>query len=40
MRGGQKLLDMYKDPGSSNKAQRFLKGEVIRLINDLKIKGK
>jgi len=40
MRGGQKLLDMYKDPGSSNKAQRFLKSEVIRLINDLKIKGK
>jgi hypothetical protein len=39
-KGGQKLLDMYKDPGSSNKAQRFLKGEVIRLINDLKIKGK
>ena len=40
MRGGQKLLDMYKDPASSNKAQRFLKNEVIRLINDLKIKGK
>jgi hypothetical protein len=28
MRGGQKLLDMYKDPASSNKAQRFLKSEV------------
>jgi hypothetical protein len=40
MRGGQRLLDMYKDPGSSNKAQRFLKSEVIRLIDDLKIKGK
>ena len=40
MRGGQKLLDMYKDPGSSNKAQRFLKSEVIRLIDDLKIRGK
>ena len=40
MRGGQRLLDMYKDPGSSNKAQRFLKSEVIRLIDDLKIRGK
>jgi hypothetical protein len=37
MRGGQKLLDMYKDPVSSNKAQRFLKSEVLRLIKDLKI---
>ena len=37
MRGGQKLLDMYKDPASSNKAQRFLKQEVMRLIKDLKI---
>jgi hypothetical protein len=41
MRGGQKLLDMYKDPAKSGKAQRFVKGEVIRLINDLGInKGK
>lgn len=40
MRGGQRLLDMYKDPGTSNKAQRFLKSEVIRLITDLKIKRK
>jgi hypothetical protein len=37
MRGGQRLLDMYKDPASSNKAQRFLKSEVLRLIKDLKI---
>ena len=37
MRGGQKLLDMYKDPASSNKAQRYLKQEVMRLIKDLKI---
>jgi hypothetical protein len=37
MKGGQKLLDMYKDPGSSSKAQRYLKSEVIRLIKDLKI---
>ena len=40
MSGGQRLLDMYKDPGTSNKAQRFLKSEVIRLIDDLKIKRK
>jgi hypothetical protein len=40
MHGGQRLLDMYKDPGTSNKAQRFLKSEVIRLIDDLKIKRK
>jgi hypothetical protein len=37
MRGGQKLWDMYKDPASSNKAQRYLKQEVMRLIKDLKI---
>jgi hypothetical protein len=37
MRGGQKLLDMYKDPASSSKAQRYLKQEVMRLIKDLKI---
>ena len=37
MAGGQRLLDMYKDPASSNKAQRYLKSEVIRLIKDLKI---
>jgi hypothetical protein len=41
MKGGQKLLDMYKDPAKSNKAQRYVKSEVIRLINDLGInKGK
>jgi hypothetical protein len=40
MRGGQRLLDMYKDPASSNKAQRYLKQEVMRLIQDLKIEGK
>jgi hypothetical protein len=37
MAGGQRLLDMYKDPGSSSKAQRYLKQEVMRLIKDLKI---
>lgn len=40
MRGGHKILDMYKDPAKSNKAQRFLKNEITRLINDLKIEGK
>jgi hypothetical protein len=39
-RGGQKLLDMFKDPAKSNKAQRFVKEEVIRLIQGLKIEGK
>ena len=40
MRGGHKILDMYKDPAKSNKAQRFLKNEITRLIKDLKIEGK
>ena len=40
MKGGQKLLDMYKDPAKSNKAQRFVTNEVLRLIRDLKIEGK
>ena len=38
--GGQRLLDMFKDPAKSNKAQRYVKDEVIRLINGLKIEGK
>jgi hypothetical protein len=37
-KGGQKLLDMFKDPAKSNKAKRFVSNEVIRLINGLKIK--
>ena len=40
MRHGHKLLDIAKDASSDKKVQRFLKDEVIRLINDLKIKGK
>jgi len=40
MRGGHRILEMYKDPAKSGKAQRFLKSEVIRLINDLKIQEK
>lgn len=39
-RGGQQLLDMFKDPAKGNKAQRYVKEEVMRLIRDLKIEGK
>jgi hypothetical protein len=39
-KGGQKLLDMFKDPAKSNKAQRYVQSEVIRLIRGLKIEGK
>jgi len=38
--GGQRLLEMFKDPAKSNKAQRYVKSEVIRLIRDLKIQEK
>lgn len=38
--GGAKLLEMFKDPAKSNKAQRFVKSEVIRLIQGLKIQEK
>ena len=39
-RGGQQLLDMFKDPAKGNKAQRFVKSEVLRLIHGLKIQEK
>ena len=39
-RGGQQLLDMFKDPAKGNKAQRYVKEEVMRLIRGLKIEGK
>jgi Prohead core protein serine protease len=39
-RGGQRLLDMFKDPAKSNKAQRYVKDELVRLIRGLKIEGK
>jgi hypothetical protein len=39
-KGGQKLLDMFKDPAKSSKAQRYVKEEVMRLIRGLKIEGK
>jgi hypothetical protein len=38
--GGARLLEMFKDPAKSNKAQRFVKSEVIRLIQGLKIQEK
>jgi len=38
MRHGHRTLEIAKDAQSDKKVQRFLKEEVIRLINDLKIK--
>jgi len=35
--GGARLLEMFKDPAKSNKAQRYVKTEVMRLIRGLKI---
>ena len=35
--GGARLLEMFRDPAQSNKAQRYVKGEVMRLIRGLKI---
>ena len=36
-RGGQRLLDMFKDPAKSSKAQSYVKSEVMRFIRGLKI---
>ena len=36
-KGGQRLLDMFKDPAKSGTAQRYVKEEVMRLIKGLKI---
>lgn len=36
-KGGQRLLDMFKDPAKSGKAQRYVKEEVMRLIKGLKV---
>ena len=38
--GGQRLLEMFKDPAKSNKAQSYVKSEVMRLIRGLKIQEK
>lgn len=35
--GGAKLLEMFRDPAKSNKAQSYVKSEVMRLIRGLKI---
>ena len=37
-KGGQRLLDMFKDPAKSGTAQRYVKEEVMRLIKGLKVK--
>jgi hypothetical protein len=37
MKGGHRILEMAKEAGSSNKVQRYLKEEVLRLIKDLKL---
>jgi hypothetical protein len=38
MRHGHRMLDIAKDAQNDSKVQRYLKEEVMRLINDLKIK--
>jgi len=38
MRHGHKLLDLAKDAQGNKKVEKYLKGEVMRLIKDLKIK--
>jgi hypothetical protein len=38
--GGARLLEMFKDPAKSNKAQSYVKSEVMRLIRGLKIQEK
>jgi len=36
-RGGQKLLEMFKDPAKTSRAQRAVSNEVLRLIKGLKL---
>jgi hypothetical protein len=36
-KGGQRLLEMFKDPAKSTKAQRVVTNEVLRLIKGLKL---
>ena len=38
MRHGHKLMDIAKDAQGNKKVEKYLKSEVLRLINDLKIK--
>jgi hypothetical protein len=37
MKNGHKILEMAREAGEDNKVQRYLKDEVKRLIQDLKI---
>jgi hypothetical protein len=37
MKNGHRLLEMAKDAGQDNKVQRYLKNEVVKLIQDLTI---
>jgi hypothetical protein len=37
MRHGHKVLEMAKEANGDAKVQRYLKGEVMKLIKDLKI---
>lgn len=37
MKYGHRLLEVAKEAGEDNKVQRYLKGEVMKLIKDLKI---
>jgi hypothetical protein len=38
MKYGHKVLEIAKDAGQNSKVQRYLREEVKRLIQDLKIK--
>lgn len=35
--GGQRILEMFKDPGKSPRAQKFVTNEIIKFIKDLKV---
>jgi len=39
MRHGHRLFDMAKEASADTKVQRYLKGEITKLIKDLKISG-
>ena len=38
LRHGHRMMDIAKDAQGNKKVEKYLKGEVLRLINDLKIK--
>jgi ABC-type phosphate transport system ATPase subunit len=37
MKYGHRLLEIAKEAGQDNKVQKYLKGEVVKLIRELKI---